>query len=403
MLQKLHALRTNDNILIAVDVLLNSKAAFMNIFLMSFLIGISLNDSPAGFIIYQIVRFSFMMILSLLLMPIIMRHILTTWRLSMLFSVAQILAVIFLDNNASYFIYVIATLSAAESVLYWRPKMYFDVTEVNNYRRLKFKSTGQILIAMVKTIMPIVLGFIISGSGYIRAGSVILVISVTQLLLSILFRPTKKITSCRPHIYKRVFASLKQHKSLRRLLLLQFLRGLSFSSAAYVIISQIMIYRSTNTDLDLGVFTSIASIITIILLIIYRKVKSRSAQKAILSAFIPAVIMLPISLLLFPNDATLSIAFYVFTQSIVEGFLNSTILITRIQQILSSHISDNTHRFETECVSEAALSIGRIIGLIVLLVIINNNLESYMMILALMEGLLIIPVVTLALPAKRKL
>jgi hypothetical protein len=67
MLQKLRRLRTNENVLIAVDVLLHSKSAFMSVFLMAFLMRSSLSSSPEGFLTYNIARYAFIALLSMLL------------------------------------------------------------------------------------------------------------------------------------------------------------------------------------------------------------------------------------------------------------------------------------------------------------------------------------------------
>ena len=166
MLQKLRKLRTNENVLIAVDVLLHSKAAFMNVFLMAFMIRSSLKDSPVSFLVYCIVRYALIGIFSILLLRLTRKHTLAAWRTSMVFSVFQIVSVMVLNSRAAYFPFIMAVFAACESVLYWRPKMYYDTTEVPDDRRLRFKSMGQILIEFAKISVPIVLGIIISNSSY---------------------------------------------------------------------------------------------------------------------------------------------------------------------------------------------------------------------------------------------
>ena len=403
MLQKLRALRTNENVLIAVDVLLQSKSTFMNIFLMSFLMRVSVSSSPISFVAYCIVRYSLMGIFAFTLMPLMKRHTLAAWRISMFFSVAQILSVILLDETAPYFTYIVAIFSALEATLYWRPKMHFDVTEVSNDRRLRFKATGQIFIESAKIIMPIVLGYVIVGSSYTSAGTIILIISLVQLLLSILFRPTHKAMPHKVHKLSKIYAIISHHKSLRKIFYIQLLRGFAFTSAAYIIIAQINVYRSSGSDLDLGIYTSAASVVTIIILAFYECLKTRASQKAILFSLAPAVILLPFSLILFPNNPTLSVAFYIFTQSVLESFFNGTILLTRLQQILNSHLKDDSYRFEIESISEIALTIGRVVGQSILLFIIVIGHEDYMMYFAVIEALAIFPLLKFSLPAKNKL
>ena len=321
MLQKLRKLRTNENVLIAVDVLLHSKSAFMSVFLMAFMVRASLSDSPATFLIYCIFRYSLMAIFSIVLLRLTKNHTLLAWRCSMVFSVLQILAIICLDNTAVYFPYAVGVFSALESVLYWRPKMYFDVVEVSDDRRIRFKSLSQILNEISKIAMPVILGIVISSSGYTRTANIILIISIFQLLLSILFRPTRTPRAqANDHKLIDVMNYMLKHDSMHKIIYLSFLRGILVSSAGYLMVAQINVYRSTGSDLDLGIYTALASVASIIILWIYRHCTRREIQKTIIFTLIPPVVLFPLSLILFPGNFTLSVAFYVFTQSVIESF-----------------------------------------------------------------------------------
>lgn len=402
MLQKLRALKTNENILVAADVLLSSKSSFMNIFLMGFMINISASSSPTSFVVYCIIRYTLMACFAVIFLPFFRKHTVAAWRLSMLFSVFEIICVMTLDAKAIYFPYVIAIFNAAESSLYWRPKMHFDVTEIPDSHRLAFKGRTAILTEIVKIVMPLVLGFLIGNSGYTRVAAIILVISLMQLLLSLCFRPTKKHTSMPAHKMSELYDTITKHESMRKLLLIQLIRGFVICSSAYLVISQICLYRSTDSSMDVGVFTSLSSIITIIAVSLYRKIRKTSHQKAYLAAFIPALILLPVSLILLPDNPVLSIALYVFTQSIVNGLFDGTVTQTRLQGLLSSHLKNDSYRIEMECLSEVALSVGRVVGLCALLFIIMFGDGQQMLWLAFIESLFIIPWLGMILPKKHR-
>ena len=78
-------MRRSERILIAVDVLLQSKSSFMSVFLMAFMMKASLSDSPQDFVVYCIVRYAIMGVLSVLLIPFFKKHPLVAWRSSMVF------------------------------------------------------------------------------------------------------------------------------------------------------------------------------------------------------------------------------------------------------------------------------------------------------------------------------
>lgn len=398
MLKKLRALRTNENVLIAADVLLSSKTSFMTVFLMAYMMNVSLKSSPVNFIVYNIVRYSIMGLLAVVLIPFFRKHTLVAWRLSMVFSVLEMIAVSVLDSQAWYFTYVLAFCSAAESSLYWRPKMYFDVTEVEDSRRLHFKGRATMLTEVVKIVMPVVLGAAIGSAGYTRTASVILGICTLQLLVSLHLHPKNKRKIKKVHSLSKVYGQLMKHGSLRKIMYIQLIRGFVTCSAAYLVISQVNLYRSTNSDLDLGIYTSLAAIIAILAVLIFHRIKRKSAQKAYLAMFLPALILFPAALILLPHNMLLSVSMYVFMQSIVGGLFDGTVTQTRIQGILSTHLSDDSYRIEVECLGEVALTIGRLAGLVALLALIILGQEENMMWLALFESIFIIPWLALVLP-----
>ena len=401
MLQKLRALRTNENVLIAVDVLLHSKSAFMSVFLMAFMIRTSLQDSPSSFLVYSIVRYSLMGILSIVLLNLTRKHTLIAWRMSMFFSVFQIVCVILLDSTAAYFPFVIAVFSAFESVLYWRPKMYFDTTEVSDERRLHFKAVGQTWIELAKIAMPIILGVIIVNSSYVHTANIILVISIFQLLLSILFRPSVPHRNAKKHSLMDVAQFMLKHDSMHKIIYLSLLRGVIVSSAGYLFVSQINVYRSANSDLDLGIYTALASFVSIVVLWIYRRIDHHKyLQKTMLFSLLPPAILLPLVAILIPNNPTIAIVFYVYVQSIIESFYNSTLTITRLQDILSRHVKDETYHVEVESFAEVFLSIGRVVTISIVLALINLGFDNLLLPFAFLSSFAIFPVIYLTLPSK---
>ena len=402
MLQKLRKLRTNENVLIAVDVLLHSKTAFMSVFLMAFMIRTSLKDSPTSFLVYSIVRYALIGILSIILLPLTKKRILLSWRLSMFFSVFQIIGIILLDSATVYFPFIIAIFSAFESVLYWRPKMYLDTTEVPDERRIRFKSISQIWVELAKIIMPMILGVAISSSSYARTANVVLVISIFQLLLSLLFRPTKRQTRQHPrHTIMDVARFMLRHESMHKIVYLSLLRGVVVSSAGYLMVAQINVYRNTGSDFDLGVYTALASIVAIVALWSYRQAdRNKNAQKAIIFSLAPPAVLLPLVAILIPNNPTIAIAFYVYTQSIIESFFNSTLTVARLQDILSRHLRDDSYHVEIESIAGVFLSISRIVTITIVLTLIIFGLNDLLMPFAFISSFAIPPIIYLTLPSK---
>ena len=211
--------------------------------------------------------------------------------------------------------------------------------------------------------MPIILGVIIVNSSYIYTANIILVISIFQLLLSILFRPTKPQRRRKSQTFLIDVAHfMLKHETMHRIIYLSLLRGVIVSSAGYLMISQIYVYRSTSSDLDLGIYTALASFVSIAVLWLYRHIDHRKhLQKTILFSILPPTILLPLIAIIVPNNPLIAITFYVYTQSIIESFFNGTLTLTRLQDILSRHLRDDSYRVEIESIAEVFLSIGRVV------------------------------------------
>jgi hypothetical protein len=369
LFHKFRKLRTNENILIAVDVLYNSKSSFMGIFLMSFMIMISLKNSPISFLTYQLSHYAFNGILCVILADILRSYPLNAWRASMFFSITQILAVIFIPANYVFFPLIIGFLSALEAQLYWRPKDFLEIKEVSNTKRDKFNTLRQILVEAVKIAMPIILGIVISDAGYERAAIIILIISTVQLLLSILLRPTHQ-TRIKTHSLRESLNFAVSRKSIRRTLWLQTLRGFAMTGCAYGIVAQLNLYNSTSSDMELGGMQAATSVVTIILLLLYRHFKSKQSAMSdvLVYGLMPATILLPLSAILFPGNFIIAIVLFIYTNAVIVSLYSSAIFSVYHQDELKKSIHDDAYRMEIEILGELWLTLGRVLSIIPLLI-----------------------------------
>ncbi len=368
LFHKFRKLRTNENILIAVDVLYNSKSSFMGIFLMSFMIMISLKNSPISFLTYQLSHYAFNGILCVILADILRSYPLNAWRASMFFSITQILAVIFIPANYVFFPLIIGFLSALEAQLYWRPKDFLEIKEVSNTKRDKFNTLRQILVEAVKIAMPIILGIVISDAGYERAAIIILIISTVQLLLSILLRPTHQ-TRIKTRSLRESLNFAVSRKSIRRTLWLQTLRGFAMTGCAYGIVAQLNLYNSTSSDMELGGMQAATSAVTIILLLLYRQFKSKQSAMSdvLVYGLMPATILLPLSAILFPGNFIIAVVLFIYTNAVIVSLYSSAIFSVYHQDELKKSIHDDAYRMEIEILGELWLTLGRVLSIIPLL------------------------------------
>jgi len=391
MLNRLRALRTNENVLLAIDTLLHSKSIFLSTFLMTFMMRMSIDNSPIEFIAYRLLSIVGVAILTIVLLRFVKKHILLSWRLGMLFSIIRILVIIFLHTETVIFPYVLALVTAAESTLFWRPGMFFLISEVRNDRRLRFQSIRQIFSDIAKIIMPFVLGLTITEAGYITAAFIILAISAAQFLLSILFRPSHDI-DYPTHSSDVTFRKITGSPPLRRILYLQFFRGLVVSGSAFLIVPPLLVYTHTGSNFDLGLYASIGAIISIITVLAFRSISRRHNRFSHLFLWIITsfAVVFSAAQVFFPSNIT-SIILYVYVVAIIESFFEMFVM-GKVQRSLKKQLAGNSFTLEIESISEIFLCVGRTISLAILLFLITNSNLEYLPIFALINAIFVIPV-----------
>lgn len=260
-------------------------------------------------------------------------------------------------------------------------------------RRDKFNILRQILSEIVKIAMPVILGIVISDAGYARAANIILVISSIQLLLSILLRPTHQ-TKIKAHSLKESLQYAVSHKSIRRTLWLQTLRGFALSGCAYAVVAQLNLYNSTSSDMELGGIQSAASIVTILLLLLYRRFHTKSPAKSDIMVYglMPATILLPVSALLFPGNFVIAIALFIYTQAVTSSLYSGAIFSIYHQNELKKSIHDDAYRIEIEILGEMWLSFGRVLSLAPLLLLICLGYSDWILLLIAGQAL-VVPII----------
>jgi hypothetical protein len=394
MLNKVRALHTNENVLLAVDTLLRSKSAFLTTFLMTYMIRISIDNSPIEYIVFRLASYAAVIILIGALMHLVKKSPLLAWRLGMLFSVVQIIVIMTCSHMTDLFPYILAVITGFEVTLYGRPFMFFSITEVRNEHRLRFNTLRQVLSEIAKIITPIATAFAITSTGYIETAIVILVISVVQLLLSVLFRPSREI-NLRPHTFRAVISKITHHRSLRRLMYLQFFRGALVSGSAFLVIPTLLLYNHSESDFDLGLYASIAGIISIIAVLAFHKIyKRKRIVRDFLMVVTTASILVPFSLVLTDSLAA-TIALYIFVIAIFEGFFN-VFLVTTMHNVLKYHLGEGAYTVEVEAVSEVFLCTGRVVAFTTLLTLINFTGTTWLPLFAVANALFIIPIIFLS-------
>jgi hypothetical protein len=249
--------------------------------------------------------------------------------------------------------------------------------------------------------MPLFLGFTITESGYISAAYIILVISIIQFFLTVIFRPAREL-DFPLHRIDVTFRKIIGSHPLRRILYLQFFRGTIVSGSAFLIIPPLLVYKYTNSDLSLGLFASIGAIISIIIILIFQRLyRHKYFSRIFLWLIAPLAVVFSAALIVFPSPFT-AIALYVYSIAVIEGFFDMFV-VARVQRSLKKQLSSNSFLLEIESVSEIFVCIGRVVSLTALLLVVTIGDVTHLPIFVTINAFLIIPVVLLSKSKKKPL
>ncbi len=147
--------------------------------------------------------------------------------------------------------------------------------------------------------------------------------------------------------------------------IVEFFTGMNISGGALKILTTILIFQSFKTNLNLGIITSITTIISMIIIKIYGKIYKKKNDKniIIISSILPIISVL--ILLLWRNNITIiiyNICYIVFTTLLV---MTKEI---RLFNLSDSKIVDGNNQSEFFAIREGILNFGRIVGYILLLI-----------------------------------
>ena len=200
---------------------------------------------------------------------------------------------------------------------------------------------------------------------------VVFIIVILRIILSFVYKDENIPKSNRTNM-KEYLNLTKNDKRFKQLYKLEFLNGIIYSDAAFSYIVTIYIIKVFSDSFSLGVFTSIFSIITFIIGILFTNfIKKEHYAFAIKISMILTVISLFI--MIYKCNATTIIIFNLF-QTISKKL--KTLIIESTQGNLSNYSKiQKEYKIEYWLANETSLVIGRIVSstLFILLAYINTT------------------------------
>ena len=379
-------MNTEQKAIITINASKNIMGIFLGPFLTVYFIKTS-QDSLLTISTYYILAFFILAIGTILVAVIVNRkYRIEMYRFGVVVNFIYMMSIVILQSKIVNYLPIIAILYGISMATYWYPYNMFISNKIENKERTKFTVLNSTISSIIGVFAPIILGTIITVSDFRLTSVIIAIISGIVIILSF-FIKTEKDYKLPPVEYKETWKYLIKYKATRKTLFTQFLIGLTASDGALNILTTVIIFESFKTDLNLGIITSIATILKILYLRLYQKKFSGKKDKAliILSSFIPSLSLL--LLIFLKTNITLvlyNICFTVFTGLLL------LIAEVRMFNISNSNLIDEDKQVEFLAFRELVLNFGRITSYLLVIVLIITNIKNSLNILLIVLTLLII-------------
>lgn len=279
-------------------------------------------------------------------------------RIGIVLDFVYFLTIILLKDKIVNYIYLVGLLYGLEEGFYYSVYNILESDGITNEERAKFAGTYTAIESILSIIFPLIFGSLIYATGFLKSLTVVFVIVILRIILSFMYKDNNVPKSNKTNM-KKYFELTNKDKRFKQMYKVEFLNGIVYSEAAFSYIVTIYIIKVFSDSFSLGIFTSIFSVITFIIGILFAKfINKKYYASAIKISMIFTVLLL--FLMIFRCNAITIILFNLF-QTISKKLKN---LIIGNNQANLSNYSKIAKEYKTEywLANETSLVIGRIIS-----------------------------------------
>lgn len=356
-------IKSEQNTIIIMDAIKKIMTIFLGPFLTAYFISTSTN-SILNISIYYIFTYA-TMALSTLVVAVLAekRNRIKMFRAGIILNFIYILIIILLKEKIINYLPIISILYGISASCYYFPYNLFIINKVKNTERTNYMVKLFITISVVGILFPIIFGSIITITNYILTAVIVLFISLIQIILSF-FITDNHNGYLEEYNLKKAWLELKKNKQVINCLAGEFFIGMNICNGTLETVMVILILNSFKTNINLGIITSIATLLSILVVKIYGLIyNKRDDKKVIIISSIIPVISLIIFLILKTNT---TVIIYKFSYVIFAEIL-SLVRKIKIFNLSNSKIVNKSNQCEFNAIREVTLNIGRVTGYTLLL------------------------------------
>lgn len=294
------------------------------------------------------------------------------YRCGIIIDAIFILLIIILKEKILDYVWLMAIIYGIAVATTGFPFNMMESELVNEKERTKYIGYKHTIGEITKVVAPIFLGAYITYTSYQIAAILVFIFTIIKLINSLFI---KNINVEKEKMDLRKFINTIKEKTeypINKLLIIEFLKGITVNGVLEKIIALLIIYE-VQTELNLGIWSSLFSICMIVTMFIFARKYNKNNSKTILTICSLSIITSFILLLFSINMTTIvlyNIVYYVFIKIMYS--------VTEINLFDYSNIApfDKELNVEYFIFREIFLNIGRVLGYTILLIVgFTHNLE----------------------------
>lgn len=292
------------------------------------------------------------------------------YRLGIAIKAFNIFLIILLKEKIVDYVYLIGVVNGITTATTGFPFNMIESEQVESKERSKYQGYKKAAEQIIGIVIPTFLGAYITFNSYEMAAMLILIFSLLRLGLSF-FIQNKNIQE--DGLRLREFVSMiKRDQKIRKLYQIEFFKGITVYGVMELVVSLLIIYELKN-DLELGAWTSIFAILTVISMFWFAKYYKENRENKILKVSFLFILISFVCMICSINIYTIvlyNIVYYIF----VNILLNIT--ETRLFNYSSEGVYKDKFNTEYFIFREVYLNMARVLGYFVLWIVgITQNMS----------------------------
>lgn len=191
-------------------------------------------------------------------------------RVGIFLDLAYFCTIILLKTRLVDYIYIVGALYGLEEGIYYSVYNMIESDEITNEERAKFTGTYTAVQAVLSIAFPLVFGSLIYANGFIKSLALVVAIVLIRIFFSLYLKP-KGIPKEKKTNIKKYLQRTETIPLFKQLYITEFFYGVIFTEGAFAYIVTIYIVRVFSNSFSLGIFTSLFSLVTCVIGMLFAK------------------------------------------------------------------------------------------------------------------------------------